>query len=161
LGEVFSINISLHKGTSKFPVEKAYLVENSGIREDAHAGFFHRQISLLSWESIEKENLYLEKEKHRILKLKPGDFAENITTKGIDLSSLKIGDKIKVGQEVLLEISQIGKKCHTLCEISKKIGRCIMPKQGVFAKVLKGGWVKKGDPISLAEKDKNRHSNSK
>lgn len=160
MGKVFSINISLRKGTSKSPVNEAYVVKDLGIREDAHYGFFHRQVSLLSWEDIEKQNINLKRGGFKRLELKPGDFAENITTRGIDLSSLQIGDRIKVGTQVLLEVSQIGKECHDLCEISKKIGRCIMPKQGIFARVLKGGWIRKGELISLI-KNENRHNNGK
>lgn len=152
MGEIFSINICEHQGTSKSPVKQAYVVKDLGIREDAHYGFFHRQVSLLSWEDIEKQNFNLERGGFKSLRLKPGDFAENITTRGIDLSSLQIGDRIKVGAQVLLEVSQIGKECHDLCQISKKIGRCIMPKQGIFTRVVKEGWIRKGELISLIEK---------
>ncbi|RLE13307.1 MOSC domain-containing protein [Candidatus Aerophobetes bacterium] len=160
MGEIFSVNISSRKGTSKSPIEKAYIAKDFGVKGDAHFGFSHRQVSLLSWEDIEEQNCYIKEGKFDIKELKPGDFAENITTRGIDLSCLKIGDKIKMGREVVLEVTQIGKKCHDLCEISKKIGKCIMPKQGIFARVLRGGWVRKGDPIFVV-KDENRHNNGK
>lgn len=159
MGEIFSLNISSRKGTSKYPIEEAYIEKGFGVRGDAHYGFYHRQVSLLSWEDIEKQNSLLRKNNFNI-KLKPGDFAENITTKGVKLSSLKLGDKIKVGSDVFLEVTQIGKKCHDLCEISKKIGNCIMPRQGIFTRVLRGGWVKKGDTV-LVLRDENRDNNSK
>ena len=119
-GIVISINISHKKGLKKTPVKEA-IVNERGIVGDAHAGEWHRQISLLAEESIEKM---------RELGLKIGyeDFAENITTKNIDLSKLRIGQKIRVGKEVILEITQIGKKCHDECEIKRLIGKCIMPK---------------------------------
>ena len=147
-----SINISDKKGQKKKPVERARITME-GIKGDAHAGKWHRQISLLTEESIEKM-------RKKGLQIGYGDFAENITTKGVKLSSLKLGDKIKVGSDVFLEVTQIGKKCHDLCEISKKIGNCIMPKQGIFTRVLRGGWVKKGDTV-LVLRDENRDNNSK
>ncbi len=149
MGEIFSVNISSDKGISKSPVKQAYAVKHFGAKGDAHYGFSHRQISLLSWEDIEEQNFHLKRKGFEISQLKPGDFAENITTKGVDLSSLKIGDKIRVGPEVILEVTQIGKKCHDACEIYKKIGSCIMPKRGIFAKVLKEGWFRKSELIFL------------
>ncbi len=137
---VISINISKEKGTTKEPVQEAIVIENYGIQGDAHAGsHWHRQISLLSYESIQKM-------KDKGLSLKHGDFAENITTEGIDLLSLPVGTKIQIG-EVILEISQHGKSCHSKCQIFKIVGDCIMPKEGIFAKVLKGGKIKVGDEI--------------
>lgn len=154
MGEVFSVNISLRKGTSKSSVKEVCVMEDVGIKGDAHAGFAHRQVSLLSWEDIEEQNSHLRRNQRSDLRLKPGDFAENITTKGIELSSLKIGDKIRIGSGTLLEVTQIGKKCHDACEIFKKIGKCIMPKQGIFTRVLKGGNIGAGDVISLITADK-------
>ena len=136
-GKVFSINISKNKGVSKNPIKKAILIENMGIENDAHLGL-KRQVSLLSKELIEEQNN----------NLKPGDFAENITTIGIDLSKIQIADIIKINK-IILEVTQIGKTCHDKCNIYKKIGNCIMPKQGIFAKVLKGGLIKIGDRIVL------------
>jgi len=141
MGKVFSINISEKKGTVKHPVEAAELKEECGIAGDAHSGDWHRQISLLDYESIE---VYNEKG-HGI---KPGDFAENITTSGIDLSSVKIGDVLKIG-DCVAEITQIGKECHRACEIKKKVGECIMPKKGLFARVLQEGTVKTGDAVDF------------
>lgn len=135
-GSVISINISKQKGTSKIPVNQARLKEGFGIINDAHSGDTARQVSLLTIEEI------------TAYELNPGDFAENITTRDIDLSKIKVGDKIRVSGCVL-EVSQIGKSCHSQCDIKKKIGSCIMPKQGIFTKVLKGGTIKVGDSISL------------
>ncbi|WP_353684614.1 MOSC domain-containing protein [Thermodesulfovibrio sp. 3907-1M] len=141
-GKVVSINISKNKGTTKKAVSEAMVIENSGIEGDAHAGsHWHRQISLLSIESIEKM-------RSKGLNLNYGDFAENITTEGVDLLSLPVGTKLKVG-ECILEITQHGKSCHSKCEIFKTIGDCIMPKEGVFARVLKGGKIKVGDEILM------------
>lgn len=137
--KILSLNLSTKKGTRKIPVESCEVVENSGIKGDAHSGSWHRQVSMLSMESIEKARSWG-------LNVNPGDFAENITTEGIDLLSLPVGSKIKVG-EVLLEVTQIGKGCHDKCEIYKQVGKCIMPKEGIFTKVLKGGIIKKGDKI--------------
>jgi len=139
-GKVVSINISENKGTIKKPVEEAVVIDNYGIEGDAHAGaHWHIQISLLSVESIEKMRT-------KGLTLNFGDFAENITTEGIDLLSLPLGTKLQVG-ECILELTQHGKKCHSKCEIFKIVGDCIMPREGVFAKVLKGGKIKVGDKI--------------
>jgi len=132
---VFSINYSKVKGVSKKPVSRALLIEGLGMDKDAHAGPGIRQVSLLSIESI------------RGVSLGAGDFAENITTEGIDLAGLKINDKLKIGQSALLEISKIGKECHKQCAIYYKIGDCIMPREGIFAQVLKGGEIKIGDNI--------------
>lgn len=148
-GKIFSINISAKKGVSKTQVNRANVIENFGIEGDAHGGNTHRQISLLSWESIEKQNT-CHKTKKENPALKPGDFAENITTCGISLSNLKIGDKLSINNTVMLEITQIGKACHSYCDIYKKIGSCIMPKQGIFAKVIKSGQITINDPIILS-----------
>lgn len=140
IGRIVSINISENKGTTKKAVKEATVIENYGIQGDAHAGsHWHRQISLLGIESIQKM-------KDKGLSLNYGDFAENITTEGIDLLSLPLGTKLQVG-ECLLEITQHGKSCHSKCEIFKIVGDCIMPREGVFAKVLKGGKIKVGDRI--------------
>ncbi|MCM8789281.1 MAG: molybdopterin-binding protein, partial [Candidatus Omnitrophica bacterium] len=148
-GKIFSLNKSNKKGTAKKSVKKAVLIENYGMQGDVHAGLdLQRQISLLSWESIQKKNFCLKKADND---LKPGDFAENITTTGIDLTRIKIRDRLRIN-DVVLEISQIGKKCHKYCDIYKKIGSCIMPKEGVFAKVIKGGKVNRGDVITVEPK---------
>jgi len=141
MGVIKAISISKEKGTKKQNVGEAVLREGQGILGDAHAGCGHRQVSLLAEESITKMRL-------KGLKLKPGDFAENITTQGLDLISLKIGEKLNIGPDAILEISQIGKVCHTRCEIFYQSGDCIMPREGVFAKVLKSGIIKPGDQVS-------------
>ena len=145
-GRVIDVCISEKKGTRKKPVGKAYLREEYGVEGDAHAGrFSRRQISLLGIESIEKIKKYG-------FNLKPGDFAENITTEGIELYNLPIGTILNIGKQVQVEVTQIGKKCHSDCEISRLIGQCIMPREGIFARVLKSGWVKSGDPIIVVKK---------
>jgi len=135
-GKVLSVCISSEKGTKKREVNSASLIPDWGIEGDAHADSGHRQVSLLSVEEINKM-------KRLIPDLMPGDFAENIDTQGIDLDQIKIGDRIIIGDNIVLEVSQIGKECHSGCEIQKLTGECIMPKKGVFAKVLKGGIIKK------------------
>lgn len=133
------------KGVSKEPIAEGILKEGYGLEGDAHAdAAWHRQVSLLAIESIEKMRALG-------LDLQPGDFAENITTEGIELLSLPVGTRLAVGKEVILEISQIGKECHTGCAIFKQVGRCIMPKEGVFAKVIVGGRVRPGDEIRVGE----------
>ncbi len=140
-GRVISINISDRKGVRKTPINVAEVIENSGIKGDAHRGESLRQISLLAVESINKM-------REKGLNVGPGDFAENITTEGIDLMSLPVGTKMKIG-DTLLEVSQIGKLCHTRCAIYRQAGDCVMPKEGIFVKVLKGGTVKVGDLIEI------------
>lgn len=146
VGEVVSINISDKKGIKKTPVSEAMVDENIGIRGDAHASDrWHRQISLLAIESIEKMQ-------KMGLNVKPGDFAENITTKGIDLLSLPIGTRLKIGSDVIGEVSQIGKECHSKCAIYYQAGDCVMPKEGIFIRILKGGKIKKGDKINIMKR---------
>ena len=139
-GKILAISISDKKGARKNNVDSATLKEDFGIIGDAHAGTKNRQVSLLAQESIEKM-------KAKGLKVKAGDFAENITTEGLDLLSLKIGDRLKINEEIILELSQIGKVCHTRCSIYYQAGDCVMPKEGIFAKVIKGGEIKVGDDI--------------
>ncbi|MFH0771999.1 MAG: MOSC domain-containing protein [Candidatus Omnitrophota bacterium] len=146
-GRIFSINSSKHKGTSKIPVKTALLIKGHGLDKDAHAGDEIKQVSLLSIESIRRQK-ECAKVKKGVL-LKAGDFAENITTEGINLADLKIGDTLKVGKEAVLEISKIGKECHKYCAIYYKIGDCIMPREGIFAKVLKGGEIRIEDDIEV------------
>ena len=141
-GKVVSINISDKKGIRKKPVKSAEIITDHGIKGDAHASStWHRQISLLAIESIKKMQ-------DIGLKVKPGDFAENITTEGIDLLALPIGTRIKVG-EIEAEVSQIGKECHSRCAIYYQAGDCVMPKEGIFIKVLKGGIIRIGDLIEI------------
>jgi MOSC domain-containing protein YiiM len=140
-GKVVSINISDKKGVRKKPAKAAFLQTNYGIQDDAHASSqWHRQVSLLALESIQKMQAMG-------LKVNPGDFAENITTEGIELPKLPVGTKMTIGENIEVEVSQIGKKCHTRCEIYNQAGDCIMPKEGIFVKVLKGGKIKEGDEI--------------
>ena len=141
--KVVSINISDKKGVRKKPVDQALIRENYGIETDAHASEkWHRQISLLALESIEKMQAMG-------LKVGPGDFAENITTQGIDLPGLPVGAKMTIGGNVEVEVSQIGKVCHTRCAIYHQAGDCVMPKEGIFVRVLKGGTIKTGDEIEI------------
>jgi cyclic pyranopterin phosphate synthase len=142
-GKVFSLNLSQKKGIAKTPVESVELIENFGVCGDAHAQAGTKQVSLLAIESIRSQNQPDKPE------LQAGDFAENITTQGLDLVSLKIGDQLKIGNDVILSITKIGKDCHKYCAIYYKLGDCIMPREGIFAKVIQGGLVKPGYPIEL------------
>jgi cyclic pyranopterin phosphate synthase len=148
MGRIVSINLSREKGVPKSPVEEAVLVEDLGFEGDAHAEPGIRQVSLLSMESIEHARSTLgERALQASVQLDPGVFAENLTTEGIDLSSLDIGCLLRVGEGVQLRVSKIGKECHHGCAILRKVGDCIMPRQGIFCEVLMGGRVRKGDPI--------------
>jgi len=138
---VLAVCISKNKGERKTPVPAIELVREHGIAGDAHAGDWHRQVSLLAQESIDKMRAMG-------LDVSAGDFAENITTIGIDLVSLPIGSKLSLGT-ALLEVTQIGKECHTRCAIYEQAGDCVMPKEGIFARVLKGGVVTAGVEILL------------
>jgi MOSC domain-containing protein YiiM len=136
--KIESVNISEKKGTQKHPVAEIEVMENYGIKGDAHAGPWHRQVSLLGGESIDGM-----REKAGDFEIKNGDFAENIVTRGIDWTSAKVGERIHI-DDVVLEITQIGKECHSGCAIFQAVGDCIMPKQGIFAKVIKGGKLHAG-----------------
>ncbi|MDP2904848.1 MAG: MOSC domain-containing protein [Candidatus Omnitrophota bacterium] len=149
-GRILSINHSKIKGVSKTPIKSALLIEGIGLDQDAHAGVGLKQVSLLSIESIKKQKECAKVKKTDLL-LGPGDFAENITTEGIELSALKIGDRLRLGQSAVIEISKIGKDCHKYCAIYYKIGDCIMPREGIFAKVLIGAQVAIGDNIEVME----------
>ena len=138
--EITSIAISKKKGTRKTPVEEVAIRENYGIEEDAHAGPWHRQVSFLASESIEEA-------KKRGLDVTFGDFAENFATLGVDWKTVPIGTLLRLGDTVLVEITQIGKECHNKCAIYYQAGDCIMPKEGIFGRVLKGGKIRRGDPI--------------
>jgi MOSC domain-containing protein YiiM len=139
MAHVLAVCISEKKGERKKPVESVELRENHGIVGDAHAGDWHRQVSLLAQESIDKMRALG-------LDVNAGDFAENITTVGIDLVSLPIGSRLQIG-ETLLEVTQIGKECHTRCAIFYQAGDCVMPKEGIFVKVMAGGTIRPGDEI--------------
>jgi len=149
-GKVFSINLSKAKGTSKQPVNYARLIFQFGLEGDAHGGDTVKQVSLLSNESILRQKR-CEKVKKKNISLKPGDFAENITTADIDLASLSIGNRLLIGNNVILEISKIGKECHRFCSIYYKTGDCIMPREGIFAQVLCGGEIRVGDRIEVVK----------
>jgi MOSC domain-containing protein YiiM len=143
-GRVVSINISDSKGVRKKPVGKAAIKDNFGIEGDAHASSdWHRQVSLLAIESIRKMQ-------EKGLDVKPGDFAENITTEGIDLLSLPVGTRLLIGRDIEAEVSQIGKECHNRCAIYYQAGDCVMPKEGIFVNILRGGTVREGDRIAVA-----------
>ncbi|NQT20351.1 MAG: MOSC domain-containing protein [Planctomycetes bacterium] len=138
--EIVSVNISTEKGTPKRPVEEV-IVDDNGIANDAHAGPWHRQVSMLAQESIERFAAEADRS------ITPGDFAENLTTRGIDLSGVAILDRFQIG-DVALEITQIGKECHgDGCAIFREVGRCVMPKEGIFCRVLHGGKIRPGDAV--------------
>ncbi|MFH0940973.1 MAG: MOSC domain-containing protein [Candidatus Omnitrophota bacterium] len=147
-GKVFSINIGKEKGKPKDMVKSAVFKEGYGIEGDVHAAGGGRQVSLLSIEEIEK--VEMAGSASRDIDFRPGIFAENITTEGIDLSKLKIGASLQVGESVVLKVTQIGKECVSGCHIMQHVGRCIMPKQGVFASVENGGTVNLHDNITLS-----------
>jgi len=137
-GKIEMLATSSRKGTPKNPIEKVVLKENFGLEGDAHAGEWHRQVSLLGTESIEKM-------RNKGLKVAFGSFAENIATSGIELFALPVGTLLYIGNGVILKISQIGKECHTGCAVFRQVGECVMPREGIFAEVLAGGEVEKGD----------------
>jgi MOSC domain-containing protein YiiM len=144
--KIIAVCKSEEKGTRKGAVVEGILKEDYGLVGDAHADCCtHRQVSLLAMESINKM-------RELGFELGPGDFAENLTTQGVELTSLPVGTKISVGKDALLEVTQIGKECHRGCAIYKEIGKCIMPKEGIFARVIHGGCVRAGDEIRI---DKN------
>ena len=146
-GIVFSINQSQVKGVPKLPIKEGYLKEGLGLLGDAHSGKWHRQVSFLSWERINSQNKCPKIKKTENERFRPGDFAENITTEGVDLTKLRVGDEVRIGDAIKVKVTQIGKECHLRCEIYKRVGKCIMPKEGIFTEVLEGGKVKVGDEI--------------
>ena len=143
MARIIAVCKSKKKGTKKEAIADSIIKEGYGLINDAHADYWHRQVSLLAIESITKM-------RDMGFDVGPGDFAENLTTEGIELTSLPIGSRLSVG-DVVLEVTQIGKECHTGCAIMSQTGKCIMPKEGIFAKVLHGGKVKTGDTIKLNE----------
>ena len=145
MAKVLAVNISEKKGTPKKNITEGTLIADFGFEGDAHAGKWHRQVSLLAKESIEKAKGM------RTDGLCHGMFAENITTEGIELHTLPVGTKIKIGDDAVVEISQIGKECHDGCAIRQLVGQCIMPKEGIFGRVIAGGKVRVGDEIYLLE----------
>jgi len=142
-GKIIAVCTSEKKGTIKQNVGCGTLIEEFGIEGDAHGGFAHRQVSLIAAEDIETMRA-------KLPDLSPGSFAENLTTEGFDLSALSIGDRLRVGESCLLEVSQIGKECHTKCQVFHITGECIMPQKGIFCRVIKGGRVCAGDNITNA-----------
>lgn len=144
MGRVLSVNISEKKGTIKTAICEGIFLESYGLINDAHSGTWHRQVSLLAIESINKmKQLGLPSNNSPF-----GLFAENLTTEGIVLYELPIGTKLAIG-ETIMEVTQIGKECHQGCEIKKLVGSCIMPHEGIFAKIIKGGCIKPGDNIGI------------
>ena len=143
MGVIKGICISENRGTAKHEIEEAILVKDWGIQGDAHAGHWHRQVSLLSYEKIEEF-------RKKGADIEPGAFGENLIVSGYDFRNLAVGTRFQCG-EVVLEMTQIGKECHSHCEIYKRMGECIMPREGVFAIVLHGGMVRKGDTLERIE----------
>jgi MOSC domain-containing protein YiiM len=139
-GKVISVNVSETTGVRKSDAGSCLLIEGRGLSGDAHAGDWHRQVSLLAVESVDKM-------RDRGLDVGPGDFGENLTTQGTELVSLPVGTRMRVGEEVLLEVSQIGKECTEPCAIYYQAGDCVMPREGIFAVVVEGGRVSIGDDI--------------
>ncbi len=139
---VTAVSISEKKGEKKHNIPEGELRANWGLVGDAHADGSHRQLSLLASESIDAM-------REMGADVHPGDFAENITTEGLTLHTLPIGTNLKIGDDILLEVTQIGKECHSGCAIQKQVGKCIMPRQGIFCRILEGGIVRPGDEIRL------------
>jgi len=150
VSKIIAVCSSEEKGTKKKAVNEGVIREDYGLVGDAHADCCtHRQVSLLAKESIDKMRAFG-------LAVDPGDFAENLTTEGIDLVSLSIGTRISIGKEVILEVTQIGKECHNPCAIYRQAGVCVMPTEGVFARVIRGGVARVGDPIEVEIVDHGR-----
>ncbi len=148
MARIIAVCRSKKKHTKKQDVKEGLFKENYGLVDDAHADHTtHRQASLLDINSINKM-------RRLGLDVKPGDFAENLTTEGVDLVSLPLGTRVFVGNDVILEITQIGKECHTKCAIYRQVGQCVMPEEGVFARVVRGGHVKAGDQIEIEKVEK-------
>jgi MOSC domain-containing protein YiiM len=146
MARIVAVCTSEEKGTTKKPIKEGVLKEDYGLVGDAHADCCtHRQVSLLAIESIQRI-------KEEGFDVGPGDFAENLTTEGVELVSLPVGARISIGKDILLEVTQIGKKCHSGCAIYREIGKCIMPREGIFARVVHGGPVRAGDRLKV-EKD--------
>lgn len=147
MAKVLAVNISEKKGVPKTTIDEGEFIVDFGLKGDAHGGNWHRQVSLLGQESIDKVTAL------GVKGLCTGKFAENITTEGIELYTLPIGTRLDIGG-VVLEVTQIGKECHQKCAIYHLVGDCIMPKEGIFAKVIQGGIIKKGDQIEVISETK-------
>ena len=141
-GKVVSVNISDNKGEKKHNIGQCRVIKDFGLENDAHGGFMHRQISLLSTESIGKM-------KAKGADVSAGDFAENLTIEGIDLPALPVGTTLKIGGSLLVRVTQIGKECHSHCAIFQQVGDCVMPREGIFVEVLNDGAVSVGDEIEV------------
>ncbi len=150
-GEIVAVCVSDRKGIRKKNVNRAFLKADWGIENDAHSGDWHRQISLLAMESMEKLAATMPAGIPGLERtiFQPGDFAENLTTRGIELYTIPIGTRLRVGEEVVLEITQIGKECHLGCAIRELTGDCIMPREGIFARVIEEGWVGEADRVVI------------
>ncbi|MBI5583598.1 MAG: MOSC domain-containing protein [Deltaproteobacteria bacterium] len=146
--KIIAVSTSDQKGVPKKNISAGRLIEDFGVEGDAHGGPWHRQVSLLALESIKKmQDLGL--------KVHPGSFAENITTEGIGLPGLPLGTRLRLGPQALVEVTQIGKVCHDRCAIYRLAGDCVMPREGIFVRVLQGGPVKPGDVITVLEREKD------
>ena len=141
-GQIVAVSVSQRKGIKKSNLTECKLLADEGLDGDAHAGDWHRQVSLLAMESIDKI-------RGKGLDVSPGDFAENITTSGLKIWELPLGTRLTVGSEALLEVTQIGKECHDRCAIYHQVGDCVMPREGVFTRVLRGGTIRPGDEIRV------------
>ncbi len=141
-GRIISVNISEGKGEKKHNIGTCRLLKDKGLAGDAHAGFMHRQVSLLGQESIEKIRA-------KGLDVTAGDFAENLTTEGIVLYELPVGTNLRTSRGVLLRVTQIGKECHTRCAIFQAVGDCVMPREGIFTEVLTDGEISVGDEFEV------------
>lgn len=139
-GKVVAVSIGRRKGEKKTNVPDCRLIVEKGLENDAHAGNWHRQVSLLAMESIGRI-------KGKGLDVRPGDFAENITTQGLILWDMPIGTRLQIGKTAIVEVTQIGKECHSRCAIYHQVGDCVMPREGVFARVIKGGMIRPGDSV--------------
>jgi MOSC domain-containing protein YiiM len=146
MGKIIAVCISAKKGQRKKNIDQGMLVVEHGLQDDAHAGPWHRQVSLLALESIKKMQA-------AGLKVGPGDFAENLTTEGIELPVLPLGTKLRIGEAALGEVTQIGKECHTRCAIFHQAGDCVMPREGIFIRVIAGGPVRVGDKVEVAAEE--------
>jgi MOSC domain-containing protein YiiM len=144
-GKIVAVSISDRKGEKKHNIDEARLLSGHGLDQDAHAGDWHRQVSLLDMQSIARI-------REKGLDVDPGNFAENITTDGIRLWELPIGTHLQLGKEVLVEVTQIGKECHNRCAIFHQVGDCVMPREGIFAKVLQEGTIRPGDTITVLDR---------
>lgn len=147
MGRVVNVCISEKKGTQKHPIDEGEFIVEFGVKDDAHAGKWHRQVSLLALEKIEDF-------RSKGGNVDFGAFGENLVIEGFELNKLPVGQRLTVGDEVLLEVTQIGKECHDKCAIYYQVGECIMPKNGIFTRVLKGGKVKVGDECKLVNQGK-------